>query len=288
NPRIGTWTAKVTAIEGRETTPVISHHGSQLLSVHGKVSLTKAWGAGATAGDAVALVITGGSSATPGASTAPSTTTPASASAAPGASLTLAETFTSGTAGIYTPQLACTKASDSSAVPVAGTGLSRTITMPADSAVVCVWTNSRTVPLTVVKLSTVISDPVNGTSNPKAIPGAIVEYQLIITNPAVNPIDSDAVVVTDLLPGQVELRVADIAGPGSGPVQFVDGSPASGLSYAYPADVSFSTDGIDWSYVPVAGGDGMDPAVTHVRINPKGVFNANNAQFTLKLRSRIK
>src|SRR5690606_20777685 len=53
NPQIGIWTAKVTAIEGRETSPVISHHGSQLLSVHGKVSLTKTWGTGATAGHAV-------------------------------------------------------------------------------------------------------------------------------------------------------------------------------------------------------------------------------------------
>lgn len=38
--------------------------------------------------------------------------------------------------------------------------------------------------LTVTKTSAVISDPVNGTTNPKAIPGAIVEYTVTIVNAA--------------------------------------------------------------------------------------------------------
>lgn len=33
-----------------------------------------------------------------------------------------------------------------------------------------------------VKSQSVISDPVNGTTNPKAIPGAIIRYTVIITN----------------------------------------------------------------------------------------------------------
>ena len=37
--------------------------------------------------------------------------------------------------------------------------------------------------LTVTKLSTVVSDPVNGTSNPKNIPGAVVEYCILMQNP---------------------------------------------------------------------------------------------------------
>ncbi|MCX7058624.1 MAG: hypothetical protein NTZ79_15970, partial [Proteobacteria bacterium] len=36
--------------------------------------------------------------------------------------------------------------------------------------------------LTVTKAEVVISDPVNGTTNPKAIPGAVVEYTLTIVN----------------------------------------------------------------------------------------------------------
>jgi len=38
--------------------------------------------------------------------------------------------------------------------------------------------------ITVVKSSTVLSDPVNGTADPKRIPGAVVEYTIIVTNTA--------------------------------------------------------------------------------------------------------
>ena len=38
--------------------------------------------------------------------------------------------------------------------------------------------------LTVSKFSTIISDPINGTTNPKAIPGAVVEYCLAVANGA--------------------------------------------------------------------------------------------------------
>ena len=41
-----------------------------------------------------------------------------------------------------------------------------------------------TATITVTKSSTVISDPVNGTTNPKAIPGAVIEYTLTISNSA--------------------------------------------------------------------------------------------------------
>ncbi len=72
---------------------------------------------------------------------------------------------------------------------------------------------------------------------------------------------------------------------------FSDGSPASGLTYGFVSlsdatdDVEFSTNGTAWTYVP--SGSDTAPAVTHIRINPKGVFNANNAQFTVRFRVRI-
>jgi len=39
-----------------------------------------------------------------------------------------------------------------------------------------------TATIAVVKSSTVISDPVNGTSNPKALPGAVIQYCLVVNN----------------------------------------------------------------------------------------------------------
>ena len=291
-PPVGAWTASVTANEGSEGT--ITHTGNGGFNIGGRVTLRKTWGAGATAGNKVTLTITGGTGAVAGSSTAPSTLTNATSNAATGATITLTEAFTSGVAGNYTITLACEKDSDHTTVTPSGTGLSRTITMPAGS-VTCTYTNGVTVPLTVVKLSTVVSDPINGTTNPKAVPGAIIEYQIIVTNPAANSIDANTVFITDPIPTQLQLRVADIGGSGSGPVTFVDGSPSSGLTYTFTAlgnatdDVAFSSDnGATWTYTPTVGVDGIDTAVTNIRINPKGVFNANNPQFTVKFRTKLK
>jgi len=288
---VGGWTASVTANEGSEGT--VSHTGNGGFNVGGKITLRKTWGAGANAGDAVQLTISGGTSAVAGSSTAPSTLTPATANGATGGTITLAETFTSGSPGQYTISLDCVRDSDGTTVGTAGSGLSRTITMPPAS-VTCTWTNSKTVPLTVVKLSMVHSDPANGTVAPKAIPGAIVEYQIIVTNPAATPADTDSIVIRDAVPAHVDLRVADFGASGSGPVSFTDGSPSSGLAYTFISlasstdDVDFSSDnGTSWNYAPVPDANGVDAAVTDIRVNPKNAFNANNAQFTVKLRMRV-
>jgi len=110
------------------------------------VTLSKSW-SGAIAGDKVNLTVSGSAAevtgATAGTSTAPATTTNATAAAASGATVTLAEAFTTGNAANYTTTLACTKVSDGSTVPVSGSGLSRTFTMPSDSAVSCAYTNTR-------------------------------------------------------------------------------------------------------------------------------------------------
>ena len=55
--------------------------------------------------------------------------------------------------------------------------------------------------LTVSKLSRVIQDPINGTTNPKMIPGATVEYCISVTN-AAGAAAATNVVITDPLPTQ--------------------------------------------------------------------------------------
>src|SRR5690606_27874546 len=200
--------ATVTAKEGVED--LVADTANVGFTVHGRVVLGKTWGTGAIGGNAVTLAISGGATATGGTSTAGGSTTQATATAAEGATLTLTEAFTTGTAGSYNISLACTRDKDSVAVPVSGTALSRTFTMPGDSAVTCNWTNTRTVPLTVVKLATPYSDPVNGTTNPKAIPGALVTYLIIITAPVETQVDADTVVVSDAIPDQTVLFVDDL------------------------------------------------------------------------------
>jgi hypothetical protein len=82
------------------------------------------------------------------------------------------------------------------------------------------------------------------------------------------------------------LYVGNVPG-GTGPVLFQDGSPGSGLTYTFTSlssttdDVDFSNNnGTSWTYVPTANASGVDPAVTHIRIRPKGSMAAGSS-FTL-------
>lgn len=145
--------------------------------------------------------------------------------------------------------------------------------------------------LSVTKVSTVHSDPVNGTSNTFAIPGSVMEYTISVTNPNELPLDADSILVTDAAPGQARMCLNDISGVG--PVRFVDGGNPSGMTFTYVSlgdagdDLLFSNDGgVQWDYVPVPDSFGCDGGVTNIRINPKGAFAAKG-NFRLHLRFMI-
>ncbi len=144
-----------------------------------------------------------------------------------------------------------------------------------------------------------VYDPVNNTTNPKAIPGSWVDYTITTSNNAVGDVDNDTLVVTDPLPTGVALFVGDLGAAGSGPVEFTDGAGAgsSGLSYTFSGlgsatdDVEFSTDGVSYNYTPTPDANGFDAAVRYIRINPKGVFQggttATPTTFDLRIRVRV-
>jgi len=60
--------------------------------------------------------------------------------------------------------------------------------------------------VTVSKTETVISDPINNTTNPKHIPGAIVEYQVTVTNAASSAVAATTITVTDVMPANVTFQ----------------------------------------------------------------------------------
>ncbi len=137
--------------------------------------------------------------------------------------------------------------------------------------------------LLVLKASATVEDPISGTTNPKSIPGATMSYLVMTTNTGTGPVDTDTLVITDPIPASMALRVIDFDGVTSGPVQFVDGTPTSGLTYTFVAlgdagdDVLFSNDGgTSFTYTPTADANGLDLTVTHIRINPKGDFLGNS------------
>jgi uncharacterized repeat protein (TIGR01451 family) len=134
----------------------------------------------------------------------------------------------------------------------------------------------------VTKLVETVEDPVNGTLNPKAIPGSIVEYTITVANQGAGTVDNDATVIIDAIAADLCFRVVDAGGAGPGPVDFRDGSPASGLNYTFTSlgsttdDIDFSDNGgVTFGYAPSDDGSGCDPDVTHIRVNPKGVLAAD-------------
>ncbi|MDQ8036920.1 MAG: hypothetical protein REI12_05825 [Pedobacter sp.] len=94
-----------------------------------------------------------------------------------------------------------------------------------------------TAALTVSKSSSVISDPFNGTTNPKAIPGAVVEYCLVVSN-ASGGAAASSVVLTDVMPTQTTYSAASMkSGTGatcnSGTVTSLTDSSADGDGASY-------------------------------------------------------
>ncbi len=146
--------------------------------------------------------------------------------------------------------------------------------------------------LRVQKLSEVLTDPLNGSVNPKRIPGAVVRYAVTVRNSGAGPVDGNTLVITDPVPANAALYV----GTGSGdPVEFIEGAPGSGLTYSYATHVTYSNQpggGAPFTYTPVPDAAGFDANVTGLRIAPAGVMVASGSGgdplFTVRFRVRLR
>jgi uncharacterized repeat protein (TIGR01451 family) len=144
--------------------------------------------------------------------------------------------------------------------------------------------------LRVTKTLDVISDPISGSTNPKQIPGSITRYRVTVTNTGPGTVDASTLAIADLVPANSELVVN-----GSSTVQFTDGSVPSGLTFNYATNAAFSSQpggAPPYTYVPVANGNGVDPAVTGLRVAPTGAMaaaaGANQPSFTVEFRIRVR
>ena len=96
--------------------------------------------------------------------------------------------------------------------------------------------------LGVTKLSTLISDPQNGTTNPKAIPGAIMEYCIFVQNPGSGTATN--VVGTDVIPAALTYTAGSMfSGANCASATTAEDDDAGGAdeSDPYGASVSGST-----------------------------------------------
>jgi uncharacterized repeat protein (TIGR01451 family) len=150
--------------------------------------------------------------------------------------------------------------------------------------------------LTHQKTVQVVSDPINGSTNPKNIPGAENIYTISVNNTGLGAADTNTLVIVDAVPANSELFTGNFAS--GAPFAFTDGALPSGLTCPFSAlsnftdCVDFSTDsGATWAYVPNGG---YDPAVTHLRFRLAGAMNADTVAgspypgFSLQFRVRIK
>ena len=138
--------------------------------------------------------------------------------------------------------------------------------------------------LSAQKTAAILEDPINGTSNPFSVPGARVRYTISAENSGNLSTDTSTVEIIDEIPDGTRLLVSDIAGAGSGPLLFSDGTPTSGLTYAFGGladagdNLAFSSNGgASFTYTPSAGGDGTDRNVTHIAFRPGGALSGTEA-----------
>ncbi|MFZ1980713.1 MAG: hypothetical protein WAU61_05345 [Smithella sp.] len=118
------------------------------------------------------------------------------------------------------------------------------------------------------------------------VPGNIITYTETITNTGAGI--TTGVVVTDSLSPYVQWGLNSY---GTGVAfQFVDGSPASGLTLG--TSVYSNNSGSTWIYAPVSAGGGApagyDGNVTNWSIPMNGTMNANGANFTINYQVRVK
>ncbi len=190
--------------------------------------------------------------------------------------------------GQYSAVLNCTNGASSSTVLPTAVGGS--VTPQMGDVISCTITNTKrasNATLDIAKTSALVSDPVNGTIAPKAIPGAIVRYTLEIRNSGPTRVDRDSVFIVDALPPQIAVGTA------ASPV-FTQGSPTSGLTFSTTNDIRYSNSATRpatfaaCTYTPVAS---YDPAVKYVCLRPRGTMAGSTGvptSFTISIQAQIK
>jgi Surface adhesin CshA non-repetitive domain 2 len=166
-----------------------------------------------------------------------------------------------------------------------------TITPQMGDVITCTITNTKkagNAVLTVLKSSAPFSDPANGTTVPKAIPGADMRYSISVANSGSLGVTTDTLEIIDRIPTNMVYNSGVAA-------TFTNGTIASGLSFNAANDVKFSNSTTGppanfaaCTYTPVTA---YDPAITYVCVRPTGAMAAASVagqpSFTITFRARI-
>ena len=131
------------------------------------------------------------------------------------------------------------------------------------------------------------NDAVDGFNFRQFNSNAVVRYEITVTNSGPGTVDAGTLVITDPIPANSIMYVA-----GAGPVVFLNGTTASGLTFTYASHVTYSSVGSTgpWNYTPAPDVNGFDALVRAIRIAPAGVMSAagaGNPSFTIQFQVKI-
>ncbi len=144
---------------------------------------------------------------------------------------TISEVFTTGNAFNYAAALACT----GNNTPLSGNSLT---VNGADTAIVCTWTNMRTTNLVISKTSRILDDDVSS-ANFKSLPGARVEYCILVNNSGTATATN--VVATDPVPADLTYVPGSIkTGTSCAGATAAEDDDASGTDESNPFGASYS------------------------------------------------
>ncbi len=169
----------------------------------------------------------------------------------------------------YDAVMACTNATNgvTTTFPTVVPG---NITPVLGDVISCTITNSRrgsNATILVTKASTVLSDGVSAT-NPKALPGARVQYTITVQNTGNLAVDANSIVITDAFPPNFTLDA-------STPMTMVQGT--SGLpAFNQTTMVTYSSQASGGAPYTAPLGSGYNAALRGLRFQPTGQMAAAN------------
>jgi trimeric autotransporter adhesin len=124
--------------------------------------------------------------------------------------------------------------------------------------------------LTIMKTVLISTDPIEGATRAKAIPGATAQYTITVINNGRGTVDGTSLVISDPVPTNTVMSL-----PAKPPFTFTDGSTASGLSVgANDTSIVYSNNGgSTFVYTPACTRPCTDSAITNFKITLNGTMN---------------
>jgi uncharacterized repeat protein (TIGR01451 family) len=137
--------------------------------------------------------------------------------------------------------------------------------------------------LTIMKTVLISTDPIEGATRAKAIPGATAQYTITVQNSGRGPVDTGSMVLSDPVPTNTVMSL-----PAKPPFTFTDGGTTSGLSVTSGSDTNIvysNNSGSTFVYTPACTRPCTDSAITNFKITLAGPMNgkigAGTPSFTL-------